>query len=160
MNWTFYPDPNLGGTYYRKIEDIQRGLSELGADQLSEPARFVALYFGCEKLAKMIVGIHLCRNANDATEGNLKIDELRAAVKALDISVMRSDIDDLFVPDRGDISIVSGRALRNRLTHEFGPTNVIRARDHSPKLTPLARSFLAKSSEVLAILRGLQPKTP
>jgi hypothetical protein len=153
MDWTLNPDPNLGGTYYRKIEDIQLGLAELGAENLPEPARFIALYFGCEKLAKMIAGINLGRNANDATEGKLKIDELRPAIIALGVNFPSADIDELFLSGRNDVSIESGRALRDRLNHEFGPTNVKRIRDRAPKLTPLARSFLNTSPVVLAYLR-------
>jgi hypothetical protein len=152
-DWTFEPNPELPGSYYRKIEDIGRGLSELDAEHLPEPARFIALYFGCEKLAKMTAGIFLGRNANDATEGKLKIDELRAAIVGLRINFAPFDIDELFLSGRKDVTVESGRALRDRLNHEFGPTNVKRIRDRATKLTPLARSFLGLSKHILEHLR-------
>src|SRR3954470_21938620 len=49
--------------------------------------------------------------------------------------------------------IESGRALRHRLNHEFGPAIVKSVRDRAQKLTPLARSFLNTSPAVLAYLR-------
>jgi hypothetical protein len=152
LDYTFKPDGTKGGTYYRKIEDIQRGLDELGVEKLPEPTRFVALFFGCEKLAKMMAGIHLNRNANVATKGRLEIDELRAAVAALNINFHPADIDELFLSGSKGMSIESGRALRHRLNHEFGPTIVKRVRDRAPRLTPLARRFLSTSSAVLACL--------
>jgi hypothetical protein len=159
-DWTFKPEPELQGSYYRKIEDIGRGLAELRAESLPEPARFIALYFGCEKLAKMMAGIFLGRNANAATEGKLKIDELRAAIVELRISFPPSDIDELFVSGRNNVAIESGRALRDRLNHEFGPTNVRRIRERAPALTPIARSFLGKSQDVLSHLRSIQAPRP
>ena len=83
--------------------------------------------------------------------------ELRAAIIAPNVNFARADIDELLVSDRNDVSLETGRALRDRLNHEFGPTNVKRIRDRAPKLTPLARTFLNTSSEVLACLQRLWP---
>src|SRR3954452_13703825 len=131
LDWTFEPDGTKGGTYYRKIEDIQVGLDELGADNLPEPVRFLAFYFGCEKLAKMMAGIHLSRNANYATKGFLEIDELRDAISALSINFATGDIEELFLSGSSGMSIESGRALRHRLNHEFGPAIVKSVRDRA-----------------------------
>src|SRR4051794_8304688 len=102
--WTNLAITNLGGFlsnnpdphYARKIEDINRGLAELGAEALPEPARFITLYFGCEKLAKCIVGIYLGRTANEATDCGLHLQELKDAIGQLKIQVSVPDIELLF----------------------------------------------------------------
>ena len=103
MDWTFDPDPKRKGTYYRKIDDIQRGLNELSADSLPEPARFIALYFGCEKLAKLVIGIDLRRSATDDGDGKLHLNQLRAAISATSLPFAPDQIDRLFSSGRGDI---------------------------------------------------------
>jgi hypothetical protein len=57
MHWALKPDPDLKGTYYRRIEDIERAFDKMDADGLPTAARFLVRYFGCEKLAQGIVGV-------------------------------------------------------------------------------------------------------
>src|SRR5258706_13900945 len=70
LDWTFstkqlHNGKKVKGTYFRRINDIQLALDKFGADQLSAPAKFVAYYWGCEKLEKAIVGIASERPASE-----------------------------------------------------------------------------------------------
>jgi hypothetical protein len=61
LDWTFstkemHDGKKVKGTYFRRINDIQLALDKFGCDQLTVPAKFVACYWGCEKLGKAIVG--------------------------------------------------------------------------------------------------------
>ena len=60
LDWSFEPDPDLKGSYYRRLEDIPNALAKFDVTALpaNSPAQFVAYYFGAEKLAKAIVGIN------------------------------------------------------------------------------------------------------
>jgi hypothetical protein len=57
MDPSLKPDPDLKGSYYRRIEDIERAFKKMEADRLPTASRFLVLYFGCEKLAQGIVGV-------------------------------------------------------------------------------------------------------
>ena len=54
LDWSFEPNPDLKGSYYRRLEDIPRALAKFEVTALppNSPAQFVAYYFGAEKLAK------------------------------------------------------------------------------------------------------------
>jgi hypothetical protein len=73
---SFEPDPDLGGSYYRRLEDIPRALTkfEVTALPANSPAQFVAYYFGAEKLAKAMVGISKARSVKKAFGRNVSVD--------------------------------------------------------------------------------------
>jgi hypothetical protein len=153
LDWTFDPtDPCRKGTYLRKIDDISKGLEALRAENLPEPVRFMTLYFGCEKLAKMMIGINLRRSATDPGDRKLHILELYTAVEDLKIAFTAQQVERLFRTGRDDLTVVAGRALRDRLTHDFGPTQVQRMEEQTSELTPLARIFLSRAGDVQNVL--------
>ena len=51
LDWSFEPDPELKGSYYRRLEDIPEALAKFDVMTLpvNSPAQFVAYYFGTEK---------------------------------------------------------------------------------------------------------------
>lgn len=51
------PDPTRKGSFYRRIEDIDRALKTLGVPSLPAAPKFVAYFFASEKLAHGVVGI-------------------------------------------------------------------------------------------------------
>ena len=156
---SFKPDPGRKGSYYRRIEDIQRALDELRAAQLPDAPKFLAYFFGCEKLAQGIVGIHLGRAAADQyrSSNRLRLPEIRAAAAALKLPVTPSDLDDLFAdhqirPLLG--SNPSARVLRNTLSHDFGPWHVQLLKTQAPMLLPKMLAFLGCDHDVLAYLKS------
>ena len=74
------PDPMRKGSYYRRIEDIGRALDKLGVADLPPAPKFVAYYFGCEKLAHGGVGIVSSRPAvcEYHHRNPLKLNDIRA----------------------------------------------------------------------------------
>ena len=41
MHWSLKPDPDLPGSYYRRIEDIERAFKKLDVDNLPIAAKFL-----------------------------------------------------------------------------------------------------------------------
>jgi len=156
---SFKPDPGRKGSYYRRIEDIQRALDELQAAQLPDAPKFLTYFFGCEKLAQGIVGIHLGRAATAQYRPSVRLGlaEIKAAAAALKLAVNPPDLDDLFA-DHQMRSLLGGnpsaRVLRNTLSHDFGPSNVKLVKAHTPTLLPKMLSFLGCTKTVLAHLQA------
>jgi hypothetical protein len=63
--------PKNRGSYTRRIEDIRKGLDKAGSAYLPPAGLFLFLYYGCEKLAKGIVGIASEWSADDAYDQDL-----------------------------------------------------------------------------------------
>ena len=92
------PDPLRKGSYYRRIEDVERGLQKLATKTLSPTMRFFVYYFGCEKLARGLVGIHLRWPASKAYHHrqSLNLADIKAAAAAIAIGVSQQDVEWLF----------------------------------------------------------------
>src|SRR3981189_330116 len=88
------PDPNAGGSYYRRIEDINRALAALGVQHLPDVVKFLGYYFGCEKLARGIVGIHLRHPARHAYDPRqyLCLTKIEHASSELALSISTDDL--------------------------------------------------------------------
>jgi len=163
MDPSLKPDPNRKGSYYRRIEDIRRALDSLGVDHLSDAMQFLAYYFGCEKLAHGIVGVHLRWPATKTYHHRryLRLDEIKAATAALGLPVAHDDLEWVFADfhEQGllqsptPVCNTSARVLRNTLGHDLGPTNVARIMAHAPFHNPKMRSFLRCVEPVLAYQR-------
>jgi len=152
MDSSLKPDPRQKGSYYRRIEDVARALESLQTDKLSETTLFLVYYFGCEKIARGIVGIHGKLPATKAYHHNtrLRLEDIKAAAVALSLSVSQEELDWLFAdfnqqnllrPPTNDWSS-SARYLRNILSHDFGPSNVARIAKHAPFHNPKMKLFL------------------
>lgn len=152
------PDPGRKGSYYRRIEDIQRALKVLGVPSLPPGPQFLAYYFGCEKLAHGIIGIHATRPASDefGHKTRLRLADIKIAAQAMGLPIGVNDLNWLFA-DHGEQHLLqtqgsSARVLRNSLTHDFGPTNA----QHliSAASTHLSRmlTFLGCTRHVLTFL--------
>jgi hypothetical protein len=162
MDPSLKPDPLRKGSYYRRIEDIRRALKSLGSDKLSETMLFLVLYFGCEKIAHGVVGIHARLPATKAYGPGRRIvlKHVKASAAGLGLSVLEEDLDWLFASD-GQQHLLrptaeftnSARHLRNNLTHDFGPTNVARITKHAPFLNPKMKSLVGRIPEILAYQR-------
>lgn len=157
------PDPNRKGSYYRRIEDIDRALKSLEVTKLPPAPQFITYFFACEKLAHGIVGIH---NARPATEqynhrNRLRLTDLKTASTALGLRVQLLDLDCLFAEYNEQHLLhaagtvrTSARLLRNKLTHEFGPTNAEKILRQSGVLIPKMIAFLSCIPHVLAYQRA------
>ncbi len=152
MDASLKPDPLRKGSYYRRLADVSRGLESLEVNKLSETMRFFAYYFGCEKVARGLSGIHARRPAKDAYHHRqgLKLDDIKAAAAVIGLRIPPQDLDWLFA-DHNEQHILqttpsymnSARHLRNLVTHEFGPSNVARVTMHVPFHNPRMEEFLS-----------------
>src|SRR6476469_2815476 len=131
LHWSFEPDPDLGGSYYRRLEDIPRALDKFEVKALPDnsAAQFVAYYFGAEKLAKAIVGINKLQAAKNAFNRDgrpVPVDHpaIKSAARLMKLKISDADIDALFVRDKATKQPDTAREIRNRLSHDFGPTQV------------------------------------
>jgi len=158
LDWSFTPDPNLKGSYYRRVEDIGRALGQFGTAQLpsNSPAQFLAYYFGAEKLARAVIGIMNDRPAKEAFLPRYKPGPapLKEAAEKMGLGISRVSIDALFEPQPLAEDPTTAREIRNRLFHDFGPTQVGHIRKHAPHLVPLMVEFIRETEAVLAYLRG------
>lgn len=161
MDPSLKPDPTRKGSYYRRIQDIQRGLDALEVEKLPDTLKFFAYYFGCEKLAYGIVGIHKRLSACTAyrTKKNpLRLDEIKQAVTALGLQFNLSDLEWIFADYFEQVNLQSSSAmcknsaryLRNKVGHQLGPTHVELVKLHAPFHLPIMRTFLHCDSQVLA----------
>jgi hypothetical protein len=132
MDPSLKPDPDLKGSYYRRIEDIERAFKKMEADRLPTASRFLVLYFGCEKLAQGIVGV-----ANGWPPKEVygprkfpRLDQIKPAVTVLGLTFPQPDLDHLFekwnkpTTEKRLQEPISARDLRDAVVHNFGPANV------------------------------------
>jgi len=158
------PDGERKGSYYRRIEDITHGLRMIEVDtNKNDAVKFIAYYFGCEKLARGIIGIHLRNPAIDAYHHRnlFLLADLEVSNGAMGLSISTSDLLYLFADFRDlprlhavDPSSSSARLLRNKVGHDLGPTNVQKILNHSQSLIPKMQAFLAIDQKVLGFLRA------
>lgn len=162
MDPSLKPDPSRKGSYYRRIEDIDRALTKLEAHRRPTAAQFLAYYFACEKLARAVVGIHAQLSATKAyAHGTtMRLKGIQAASSALSLSVSTDDLVWIFA-DFNEQSLLpaiaphsSARVLRDALGHDFGPTNVVRIAEGARFHNLTMRSFLACGTEVPAYQRA------
>jgi hypothetical protein len=132
------PDGGKKGSYFRRIDDIKKGLQKIDASKLPSGGRFLFLYYGCEKLGKGIVGIHEKWKAEAAYEMTLELSELKSAVKALNLPTTDAELDNLFLSSKN----TSARYWRNKIVHDFGPSNVANVLKNSVALNRQMHDFL------------------
>lgn len=150
------PDKDEAGTYYRRIEDIDRALTRMRVDDMPPVAQYVALYFGCEKLHKIVIA--LSKRAKGARP---RTNDIAAALPCLGLSFDATDLAWLF---SDDIDAVKGlpspgpsvnrpaRLIRNNLAHALGPTHVEHVEHHAAFHVPKMKAFLALGPSVLRYL--------
>ncbi len=92
MDISFKPDSSLKGSYYRRIEDIQRALEKLHINSLSIEMQFLTYYFGCEKLARGVTGIHKKQPAIKAYDWGQKftLHHIIEAADGLKLSIQKN----------------------------------------------------------------------
>ena len=153
LDWSFEPDPDLKGSYYRRLEDIPEALAKFDVTTLPDnsPAQFVA----AEKLAKAIVGINKARSAQKAFARHVavKLPEIKSAARSMRLKVSEADLDALFEHQTHFPQPSSAITIRNRLLHDFGPTQVSHIRQHAPRLIPIMVKFIGDIDPVLEHLR-------
>ena len=163
MDPSLKPDPLRKGSYYRRIEDVARALQRLETNSLTATMRFFVYYFGCEKIARGLVGIHGRWPAAKAYhhKRNLKLSDVKTSAAALGLRIPQQDLDWLFA-DFNEQHILqssapawtnSARYLRNTMTHDFGPTNVARVAKHAPFHNPKMETFLGCVPTILEYQR-------
>jgi hypothetical protein len=159
LDWSFEPNPNLKGSYYRRLEDIPRALDEFGVTALpaNSPAQFVAYYFGAEKLAKAIAGINGDEPARIAFHHRVgvRLPETKSAACSMKLQMSEGDLDALFEHQSRLPQPSSAITIRNRLSHDFGPTQVSHIHQHAPRLVPIMVRFIADIDTVLKHLRAM-----
>jgi len=151
LDTSFTPNHRAKGSYYRRIEDIDRALALFEVQKLPPAAQCLIYYFACEKLARAIVGIHERWTARTAYERQLRAPQLRAAGQALRLPVDPETIESLF--GERPTSPKSARLLRHELIHDFGPTHARDLVERAPVYIPRMKAFLACSADVLSYLK-------
>ena len=160
MDPSLKPDPLRKGSYYRRLEDVARGLQSLQVGSLSAPVRFFIDYFGCEKIARGLTGIHAQLPASKAYHHRkaISLAEIQAAAAAVALPASANELQCLFA-DFNEQHLLqsstqgatnSARYLRNKATHDFGPSNVAQVVAHAPFLNPKLQAFLACVPAILA----------
>jgi hypothetical protein len=158
LDWSFEPNPELKGSYYRRLEDIPRALDkfEVTALPANSPAQFLAYYFGAEKLAKAIVGISKARSAKNAFNASVNRRATKSAARLMKLKISQADLDALFLHQSRLPQPSTAITIRNRLSHDFGPTQVSHIRQHAPRLIPIMVRFIHDDIDpVLKHLRTL-----
>jgi hypothetical protein len=159
LDWSFQPDPDLKGSYYRRIEDIPRALTKFGVSKLSpnSAAQFIAYYYGAEKLAKAIAGINKDQPAKDAFGRfvSVKLPETKYAASKMKLKISEPGLDALFEHQWQRKQPTSAITIRNRLSHDFGPTQVWHIHQHAPRLIPIMVTFIGDIDRVLKHLHAL-----
>ena len=70
------------------------------------------------------------------------------------LTISGPELDALFKPQSDRIKQPSSAiTIRNRLSHDFGPTQVNHIRQHAPRLIPIMVKFIADIDAVLNHLR-------
>jgi hypothetical protein len=156
LDWSFEPNPDLKGSYYRRLEDIRCALAKFEVTALppNSPAQFVAYYFGAEKLAKAIVGINKALPAENAIRRNVDHEDTKFAAREMKLKISQADLDALFEPQSRLPQPSSAITIRNRLSHDFGPTQVGHIRQHAPRLVPIMVKFIG--DDIDPVLRHLR----
>jgi len=151
------------GTYFRRINDIELALDSFGADQLSAPAKLVAYYWGCEKLGNAIVGIASERPASEQfpEDKPSRWKFTNSLVVQKNLSKLNIQFDEgrlklLFEPQTNVLKPTSAMRIRNRLFHDFGPTQVDHVLQNERTLFPIMLDFLTLRANVIAHLESLQ----
>jgi hypothetical protein len=146
LDWTFSANPRTKGTYGRRLSDIRLATGKFATARLppDSPARFLGYYFGCEKLAKAALGIARRWPAEKAFDHKTPLDliQLKTAVRKLEIAFSDDDLTKIFGTQPVPAKPTYGREIRNRLIHDFGPSNVDHAKMAARALTPTMIAFL------------------
>ncbi|WP_029585112.1 hypothetical protein [Bradyrhizobium sp. URHD0069] len=149
--------PGIEGVLLSKVGGHTARLDkfEVTALPANSAAQFVAYYFGAEKLAKAIVGINGDQRAVDAFHHRVgvKLAETKSAAHDMKLSILEAELDALFEPQWHLKQPSSAITIRNRLSHDFGPTQVCHIRQHSPRLVPIMVKFIGDVDRVLKHLR-------
>jgi hypothetical protein len=158
---TSHKGKKVKGTYVRRINDIQLALDKFCVGQLPAPAKFVAHYWSCEKLGRAIVGIAGEKPAHEQFPEDKQgppIDDVLVREKLNDLGIQfdHNALRRLFEPQKKALKPTSAMRIRNRLFHDFGPTQVDRVIEHEPTLVPIMLNFLALRSQVITYLESLQ----
>jgi len=114
------------GNYRRRIEDIPAAVIALNdRATLLDAANFLVLYFACEKLAKAMIGIDEDKPVEQAFDRRyMRIENIKKAARQATITFSDDEITRLFEYQEPPRDATSGRALRDRAVHDFGPTNI------------------------------------
>jgi hypothetical protein len=155
------PDQNLAKTYWRPIKDIDKAVDELRTSiRQQSTLDFLAYYFGCEKLAVAIVGMCEGLDASQAEEKfrshKPNLEQIKAAAAVLGIPFPPGDLPYLFANDDQQKSLdtqISARGLRNKVVHQFGPSNLKELADY-PKIISKMKQFHQCSNHVLDYARN------
>src|SRR5882757_9889914 len=116
LDWTFSVNPRTKGTYSRRLTDIRLATGKFSTAKLpnDSPARFLGYYFGCEKLAKAMLGIARLWPAEKAFyhKTPLDLEQLRAAIKKLGIAFADLELTNIFGTQLPPAKPTFGREIR------------------------------------------------
>lgn len=152
----------LKGTYFRRINDIQLAFDKFGVERLTGPAKFVVYYWGCEKLARALIGI-----ANELPaptqfpedkSNPFKLTDVRASLLRLGMTFDEQQLRCLFDDQKNQLNPTSAKRIRDRLFHDFGPTQIGHVLKNQGTLHTTMLAFLKLRSDAIDHLNSVQQR--
>jgi len=133
-------DPKIKGSYRRRLDDAFAALGLLDIAKFRPEAAFVFYYLTCEKVAKVITGIAAAKpkgGGENFKKIKIHTDTLYKATQELKLPVRKEEIIALFASNKSG----SASHQRNKLFHDFGPTQVHHAKRDAPHLNKAMVQF-------------------
>src|SRR4029077_10530354 len=84
----------------------------------------------------------------------VRLPETKSAARNMGLSISEADLDALFEHQSRLPQPSSAITIRNRLFHDFGPTQVSHIRQHAPRLIPIMVKFIG--DDIDPVLRHLR----
>lgn len=165
---TLKADPDQKGGYYRRLADVELGLQLLEPGLKVEMLFFTSI-FGCEKIARGLVGIHAQKPAGDVyshASPSMELTKIQAAAQALGLSIEPARLAQIFASERDiqaghlgatSAGAYSARTLRNKVAHDFGPSHIDLISNFGPDLIQAMRVLRGCVPEVHAFLKARYP---
>jgi hypothetical protein len=93
--------------------------------------------------------------ARDVVSGCVKLQETKSAAHDMGLKISGPELDALVEPQRDVEQPSSAITIRNRLGHDFGPTQVCHIHRHGPRLIPIMVRFIDDIDRVVVHLDRL-----
>lgn len=148
-------DPNKGGSYHRRLNDVFVALIELKIDKLPDEGAFIFYYLACEKIARIMIGITDRKPGPSHFKGiRPRSSNILKACSSLVPEIPKNEIESIFRDEK-----LTACRLRDQLVHDIGPTHVEQIVKNSAHLNRIMRRFIKASQKAIIdhLARGPPP---
>jgi hypothetical protein len=138
-------DPNKGGSYRRRLNDVFIALKKLEIDKLRDDGAFIFYYLACEKIARIMIGI-TNRKPGPSHFNSIqpRSSNILKACTSLTPEIPKKEIESIFRDGK-----LTACRLRDQLVHDIGPTHVEQIVKNSPHLNGIMRRFIKASQKAI-----------